>query len=156
MSIHENLLQKLRWKKQKLRSISAWVGPDLKETNHEFCQSCLWCKRRIKYSRCGKHKSYLIQRVKAQNDVPTVSLNCNFFVLMNSHSLGPKSTKLTKQLNKIKKLVTSNPLKYSPLNGYKSHMNLFFPHMSLNGDTQSKHKTQSSSHKSKIKLELQS
>lgn len=75
---------------------------------------------------------------------------------MNSHSLGPKSTKLTKQLNKIKKLVTSNPLKYSPLNGYKSHMNLFFPHMSLNGDTQSEHKTQSSSHKSKIKLELQS
>lgn len=78
---------------------------------------------------------------------------------MNSHSLGPKSTKLTKQLNKIKKLVTSNPLKYSPLNGYKSHMNLFFPHMSLNGDTQSKHKTQSSSHKSKInwnyKVELE-
>ena len=75
---------------------------------------------------------------------------------MNSHSLGLKSTTLTKQLNILKKLVTSNSLRYSPLNGYKSQPNLFFSLMSLNGDTQSKHKTQSSSRKSKIKLEQQS
>ena len=137
------------------RSITAWVDPDLKETMNFFSQ-VYSAKGGQNTANAANTKSYLIWRVKAQNDVPIVSLNCNFFVLMNSHSLDLKSTTLTKQLNIIKKLVTSNSLRYSPLNGYKSQPNLFFSLMSLNGDTQSKHKTQSSSHKNKIKLEQQS